>query len=454
MAYNFNDGGEGVNYLLPPSIRDWVPENSLARFIHDVVEKLDNEGKLERFYEKYNPSGVGSPAHHPKLMTRILLYGYCLGVTSSRKLERELETDVAFRFLSVNLRPDFRTIALFRRRHLDALDALFVAVLQLCAEAGLVKMGKVALDGRKVPANASLAANRRLEHIKAEVKSLLEKAEREDEKEDALYGADKRGDELPEGLREPGERMRRLQEAGKRLEEEAAKEREEQERKIAEREQRERDEARKLRGRKPKAPEDVTDPGGKANITDPDSRILKTRSHGYIQGYNGQAMVECSSQVIVAQGLTNEENDIGQLEPMLAACEVQAKEKPGAVLADAGYCCDANLALEDDDTELFINTTKDWKRRKELRLAGAPRGRIPSNASKRERMERKLLTKRGSAAYSLRCHTVEPVFGQMLTRGLSRFLLRGIEKVKGEWSMWCSTHNLLKLYRAGWTPNT
>jgi transposase len=453
MPYNFKDGGEGVNFLLPPSIQEWVPAGSLSHFIWDVVERLHCEGRLERFYKRYNESGVGSAAHHPKLMTRILLYGYCLGVTSSRKLERELETDVAFRYLAVNLQPDFRTIALFRKRHLADLDALFVEVLELCSEAGLVKMGKVALDGRKVPANASLAANRRLEHIKAEVKSLLEKAEREDEEEDALYGPDKRGDELPEGLRDPNERMRRLIEAGKRLEQKAAKEREERERKIAEREQREREETRKLRGRKPKAPKDVTDPEGKANITDPDSRILKTRSHGYIQGYNGQAMVECSSQVIVAQGLTNDENDIGQLEPMLAACEVQAKEKPGAVLADAGYCSDANLDLESGDTEFFINTMKDWKRRKELRLAGAPRGRIPSDTTKRERMERKLLTKRGSTTYSFRCRTVEPVFGQMLTRGLSNFLLRGLAKVKVEWSMWCSTHNLLKLWRSGWVPN-
>ena len=195
----------------------------------------------------------------------------------------------------------------------------------------------------------------------------------------------------------------------------------------------------------------MVDHEAKANLTDPDSRILKTRQ-GWVQGYNGQAMADCTSQVIVACAVTHEENDVRQLAPMLERCEAQAGERPKKLIADAGYWSDTNAALADATTALFIATTKAWKQRKALRDKGCPKGRIPKDATARDRMERKLLTRVGQAIYKLRSCTIEPVFGQMSMRGLTRFWLRGLEKVTGEWSLWCSTHNLLKLWRAGFRP--
>lgn len=453
MSYNFHPYDDKQCYLLPPSIEDWVSEDSLARFVSDVIEHLDRDGKLSGFYAGYREDGWGRAAYHPRMMVKILVYGYCVGVTSSRKLSRSLENDVSLRYLSANSRPDFRTISDFRKNHLKVLSGLFDEVLRLCQEAGLAKMGRVALDGTKVKGNASLSANRKKDAIKAEVERILAEAEAVDAAEDELYGRDKRGDELPEGLRNPKDRLRRLNEAQARLEERERKAKQEQEGKIARREDEEQVSGKKKRGRKPKEPDEVVDREAKANITDPDSRILKTRT-GWKQGYNGQAMADCESQVIVACDVTQEENDVRQLEPMLTKCEEQAGRRPDELLADAGYWSEDNAKLQTRETELFIATTKDWKQRKALRDAGAPRGRIPKDATPKDLMERKLLTKRGREAYKQRGSTIEPVFGQMGTRGLREFWLRGIEKVQTEWSLWCSTHNLLKLWRSGWRPGS
>ena len=267
----------------------------------------------------------------------------------------------------------------------------------LCQEAGLAKMGRVALDGRKVAANAALDQNRDGEAIEREVRRMLAEAERVDAEEDEQYGPDQRGDELPEELRTKEGRLKRLKEARARLEEQQRRARQEQEHKIEAREAEEQASGRKKPGRKPKPPEEAVDTEAKTNLTDPDSRIMKTR-RGWLQGYNGQAMADCETQVIVAQGLTQAENDVEQLAPMLAACQAQAGERPGEVLGDAGYWSEANARLADERTELFIATRKDWKQRKALREQPAPRGRIPRNATLRERMERKLLTRRGRAA--------------------------------------------------------
>lgn len=451
MPYNFHPYDDKLTYLLPPCISDWVSDGSLARFVSDVIEHLDGDGKLRGFYAGYREDGWGRAAYHPRMMVKVLVYGYCVGVTSSRKLAAACGDVVAFRFLTGNSQPDFRTISDFRKHHLEALSGLFEDVLDLCGEAGLVKMGRVALDGTKVKGNASLAANRKKEAIKAEVARILAEAEAVDAAEDELYGKDKRGDELPEELRNPKDRLRRLKEAQARLDERERKAKEEQEEKIARREEEEKASGEKKRGRKPKEPEEVVEREAKANVTDPDSRILKTRM-GWKQGYNGQAVADCSSQVIVACDVTQEENDVRQLEPMLNKCEEQAGRRPEELLADAGYWSEDNAKLQTDETELFIATTKDWKQRKALRDAPPPRGRIPKDATVKDRMERKLLTKRGRETYKQRGSTIEPVFGQMGTRGLREFLLRGIGKVKAEWSLWCSTHNLLKLWRSGWRP--
>ena len=451
MAYNFLPYDEQQLYLLPASIVDWVQNDSLARFVGETVDLLDHRGQLNGFYEGYRRDGWGHPAYHPRMLVKVLVYGYSVGVTSSRKLAAACENDVALRYLTANQQPDFRTISDFRKDHLSALEELFVEVLKLCQEAGLVKLGRVALDGRKVAGNASLDQNRDEEWLKREVGKLLAEAKRVDTEEDAQYGKE-RGDELPQGLRTREERRKRLEAALKRIEDKKRQAAVQQERKIEERTREEAEKGKKKRGRKPKDPETAALEAAKrtkANVTDPESRIMKTR-RGWVQGFNGQAAADCKSQVIVAQDLTQEENDVRQLGPLLKKCEEQAGRRPDELLADAGYWSEENAKLGREETELFVATTKDWKQRKAMREAPPPRGRIPNGLSARERMERKLLTKRGREAYKQRGSTIEAVFGQMVMRGLVRFLLRGAKKVSAEWSLWCTTHNLLKLWRSGW----
>ena len=452
MAYNFLPYDEQQLYLLPASIVEWVQDDSLARFVGEIVDLLERRGQLDGFYEGYRRDGWGHPAYHPRMLVKVLVYGYCMGVTSSRKLAAGCENEVALRYLTANQQPDFRTISDFRKDHLPALEELFAEVLGLCIEAGLVKLGRVALDGRKIAGNASLDQNRDEEWLQEEVRKLLAEAERVDAEEDAKYGKGRRGDELPQGLRTREERKTRLEAALERIEEKKRQAVVKQEQKIEERRREEAERGEKKRGRKPKDPEAAAlevAKRTKANVTDPESRILKTR-RGWVQGYNGQAIADCESQVIVAQGLTQEENDVRQLGPMLKKCEEQAGARPDELLADAGYWSEENAKLESEETELFIATTKDWKQRKAMREAPPPRGRIPKGLSARERMERKLLTKRGREAYKQRGSTIEPVFGQMVMQGLVRFLLRGSKKVRAEWSLWCTAHNLLKIWRSGW----
>jgi hypothetical protein len=331
---------------------------------------------------------------------------------------------------------------------------LFSQVLRLCAEAGLVKVGVVALDGTKVKANASLAANRTYASIEEEVKRGLAEAAVRDAEEDENYGADQRGDELPDDLQDRRKRLVRLQEAKARLEQEAAEEAAKQAEKIRLREVEEEETGHKKRGRKPKEPDDTPAAEAKANVTDTESRIMKTRT-GYVQGYNAQAIVT-EDQIIIAADVTQEANDVRQLHPMLqqAKEELEAagvEERVRAGLADAGYWSEVNIReAGPDGPELLIATTKDWKQRKALREKGPPRGRIPKNLSLRDRMERKLRTKRGWGLYSKRGWMVEPVFGQIKgVRGCDRFMRRGNNAVGSEWRMITATHNLLKLWRSG-----
>lgn len=260
MGYNFRPYAQDQMYLVPPSITEWVPEGSLARFVFEAMDEMDREGKLDSFYKKYRADGWGSAAYHPLMMIKILLHGYCLGITSSRKLAQALQNDVSFRFLAANQQPDFRTILDFRKDHLKALRGLFTQVLELCREAGLAKMGRVALDGRRVQGNAALEQNRSLKGIKAEVKRLFKEAEHIDAQEDKRYGKENRGDELPEELRTRQRRLARLKEARLRLEEQERQARQEQAAKIDERQKEEAASGKKKRGRKPKAPEEVVNP--------------------------------------------------------------------------------------------------------------------------------------------------------------------------------------------------
>jgi transposase len=436
MSYNFRDYDQDQLFLMPPSVQEWVKEDSLARFLSEVIDGMDARGRLDAFYAPYRMDGWGAPAFHPVMMLKVVLYAYTNGVTSSRRIEAMLEVDIAFRYLAANNQPDFRTINGFRTTHLDALLGVFVDVLELCRDAGMVKLGRVALDGHRVAGDASLMENRKRERLEQQVRELLDEAAWIDAREDEQHGGKARGDELPSGLKNPRKRAEHLQRALDELKKREDAQRREQEERIALREKEEQETGRKKRGRKPKPVAEVKLPeDARVNRTDAESRVMKGRNGRYLQGYNGQAMVDCESQVIVAQELTNEQADVNLLAPMLALCEEQAGARPAQVLADAGYWSEANGALDGQGgTDLLIATVH-WAREK------------PEEHPQRDLMEAKLEKEESKAAYAQRGSTVEPSFGQMVTRGLERFRLRGKKKAGLEWSLWCTTHNLLKLWR-------
>lgn len=452
MGYNFLPYDRDQLYLLPPALQDWLPESDLAWFLLDAVAQMD----LKKMTQTYRSDGWGQAAYDPTMMVALLLYAYCVGERSSRRIERLCERDIAFRIIAANQRPDHTTLARFRQTHEQALAALFTDVLRLCAKAGVVKVGVVALDGTKLKADAALAANRTAESITETVQAMLSEAQTTDEAEDGLYGAERRGDELPEGLRDRHSRRARLQACQARLEQEAAEALAQQQNKIKTRQVAEAETGCKKRGRKPKAPKAIAEAAATAiaNVTDPDSRIMKTQA-GYVQGYNAQALVT-EGQIVVAAELTQQANDIQQLHSMVAQARknlhtIGHRQPIGTALADAGYCSDANLTtVVPNGPELLVATNKDWKQRKAQREQPAPRGRIPTHLTPRERMERALLTKRGRRLYKRRGQTVEPVFGQIKTvRGCDRFMRRGEQACASEWKLLCATHNLLKLWRSG-----
>ena len=423
-------------FLLPPSLRDWLPENHLVYFVSDVVDQLDLSA-IESVYEK---DDRGQPPYHPRMMTKILVYAYCVGVYSSRKIQKRLIEDVAFRVLAAGNEPDFRTISDFRKLHLNALHSLFEQVLKLVLTAGAIKLGRVALDGSKIKANASkhkaMSYKRMKEeerNLRAEVRQLLNQAKAADDEEDARYGKDKSGDELPEELSRRETRLKRIREA-KRVLEQRAREEAEQDNKSKESESK-------------AAAEEKATPEDKAqyNFTDPESRIMKG-SDGFVQAYNAQIVVEEGCQLIVAQAVTQEVNDKKQTIPMVAAIEAQAEQTPEQLLADSGYCSDENLKiLEDKPIDVYMATG----RQKHGKKPGpCKRGPLPQGATRVDKMTRKLQKKAGAAVYSARKAIVEPVFGQIKqARGFRQFLLRGIKKARGEWALVCATHNILKMYR-------
>jgi transposase len=413
--------------LLPPSLRDWLPEDHLAYFVSDVVDQLD----LSTIESVYEEEERGQPPYHPRMMTKILLYGYCVGVFSSRRMQKKLVEDVGFRVLAAGNEPDFRTISDFRKLHLAALQGLFDQVLRIALQAGTMKLGRVVLDGSKVKANASkhkaMSYGRMQEdekRLKEEVQRLLIQAEATDAEEDALYGPDRRGDELPPELARRETRLKRIREAKQALEERAR-------------------EQAKSKGE----PEEKAKPEAKMqyNFTDPESRIMPG-ADGFVQAYNAQIAVEPDFQLIVGQRVTQASNDKQQLVPTLEAIREQAGQKPQEILTDSGYCSDANLKyLEKKKIEGFIATDRESYRD---RHQPGPRGPLPKGATRVDRMRRKLQTQVGAAVYSSRKTVVEPVFGQIKqARGFRQFLLRGLGKVQGEWAMICLTHNILKLYR-------
>lgn len=449
MAYNFLPCDRNQAYLLPPSLTDWLPEDHLAWFVLDAVEQID----LSQFYKKYRTDGVGNSAFHPSMMVALLIYSYCSGERSSRKIEKHCQTDVAYKVVTANQYPDHSTISRFRKDNQSHLKKLFLEILRLCVEADIVKLGNVSLDGTKIKANASLSANRTLKHLEQEIDKMLSEADAKDAEEDKAYGADKRGDELPEDMRDRKSRINRLKACKERLERQKAEAEKQQQDKIDERKSKEENTGKKPRGRKPKPAEEAGNTDAKANVTDPDSRIMKTRK-GFVQGLNAQA-VTTEQQIIVAEDVTQEENDKQQLHPMLEQAEenrqaVEIEEEMGVALADAGYCSEENFTKKAaGDIELLVATQKDYKQRKAMAEQPPPEEPIPDNLSPTELMERKLLTERGRELYKIRGQTVEPVFGQIKdVRGFDRFIQRGIEACRGEWSLICATHNLLKLWRS------
>jgi hypothetical protein len=385
------------------------------------------------------------------MMTKLLLYAYCVGVPSSRRIEERTHTDVAFRLLAAGDHPDHDTICEFRSRHLEALSRLFVEVLLVCREAGLVKLGHVALDSTKVKANASkhkamsyARMGEARKELEAQVQELLEKARQADEEEDRRYGKGKRGDELPEELRFRQSRLEKIREAKEALERQAREEA------LSEGKLDEGPQPRTRSGRKPKHPPGVPKPTDQRNFTDPESRIMKdTGTKGFVQAYNAQAAVDSTAQVIVAAELTNEANDKGQLEPALEQIERNLGALPKELSADAGYYSESNvIALQEAGVEAFIPPQKQRHTSKAL---PSPRGRTPTGLSVKDRMLRKLRTRRGRDKYSKRKEVAEPAFGQIKgPRGFRQFLLRGIRKVRGEWRLICLTHNILKLWRSGY----
>ena len=427
MAKTFRTYLPEQNLLLPASLREWLPDDHLAYFVSDVVDQLDLSA-IERVYEEEDR---GQPPYHPRMMTKILLYGYCVGVFSSRRIQKRLVEDVAFRVLAAGNQPDFRTIADFRKLHLKALEELFQQMLRLTLETGMMKLGRVALDGSKVKGNASkhkaMSYGRMKEtekRLREEVRKLLNQAEAADQEEDSRYGRDRRGDELPEELQRRETRIARIREAKRALEERAR-------------------EQAKSKGKDP----EEAQPTKKAqyNFTDPESRMLKG-SDGFLQGYNTQIAVEPVFQLIVGQRVTQAANDKQQMVPLVEAIEEQSGQKPEGVLADNGYCSDENLKyLARKRMEGFVAT---GKQKHSQRREPCKRGPLPREASRIERMERKLETKVGAAVYATRKCIVEPVFGQIKqARGFRQFLLRGIEKVRGEWALICMTHNILKFHK-------
>ena len=503
--------------LLPPSPVEWLPEHHLVFFLLDLASELDLSA-IYAVYEARDPRGV--KAYDPRMMVLLLLYAYCVGIPSSRRIERACWEDAAFRVLTGNQQPDHSRISDFRLVHLDALAGLFVQVLRLCQKAGLVSLGNVALDGTKVKANASkhkaMSHERMLKteaQLEAEIAALLRKAELIDAQEDARYGKGKRGDELPKELQLRQDRLDALRKARAELEAEAAadhaRRREQQARAaeehsaeaaaavaeendksdagseaaaqaLAKEAQQSERRAKAARGRAELArglaiekaqaaglstPDPLTsvdplampsrnlpttaagDPKANAqrNFTDPDSHILKG-GDGWIQGYNCQAAVDGDHQIIVAVGVSNQASDQHHFVPMLERIVANTGQLPGKMIADAGYCSTSKIeASEQRGLDAYLSTS----RQSHGKRPRPSRGPAPRDLDARGRMDRKLRSKAGQAIYALRKIIAEPVFGQIKgARGLDRFLLRGLEKVDGEWTLMAITHNIGKLHRA------
>jgi transposase len=441
MGQHFICADREQAFLMPPSLRDWLPEDHLAWFVLDAVEEMD----LAAFYADYRADGHGRPAHDPALMVGLVLYAYAVGERSTRGIERRCVEDIAFRVIAGNHAPDHSTIARFLERHQERLEGLFAQVLGLCARSGLVRAGTIALDSTKMAANASGLANRTYEQIAREI---FDEANAINAAEDELYG-DARGDELPPELADRKTRRARLREAKRQLEEEWEAERRGREEMLERRAAHEAETGRRPPGRPPAESELPAMPPGRRNVTDPESRAVKT-PRGFIQGYNAHA-VATEDQIFIAAELTNRSADGGMLEPMISAARAQLTaagvKPPTTALADAGY---------------WHATQIDTLARDGLTVLIPPDGHTrtgPPAANKRgalaAQMRQRLAGDAGRALYRRRQTIIEPIFGDTkFNRRAERFRRRGLAACLAEWRLLCTTHNLLKLWRASTAPAT
>jgi transposase len=444
MAREFLPYDLDQQYLLPPSLKEWLPADHLIFFVSDVVDSLD----LSAIMAEYQKDELrGRPGYNPAMLLKLLIYGYTQGKTSSRKLERATYEEVPYRVLSGNQHPDHDSIAVFRKRHLPALGSLFVQVLRLCREAGLVSLGHVALDGSKIKANASKHKAmsysrlvRKEEELKKEVERLLADAERRDREEDRLYG-DARGDELPAELAFRESRLKKIREAKAALEQEAKEEAEgearRQEERTKEREKKEAAQGRRFGGNPPRIPDPgkaVPKPQKQKNFTDPESCLMADgATGGFIQAYNAHVAVDEQNQVIVACALSSQPNDTLAFLPLLLEIDTQLGRLPQKVSADSGFYSHANVR---DAQSRGLDCHVPPQRRAVDPVAQEMRAKLRSPA--------------GKDLYRRRKAVVEPVFGQIKgSRGFRQFSFRGREAVGDEWRLICLTHNLLKLFRAG-----
>lgn len=424
-------------FLLPPSPRDWLPEGHLAWFVIDAVEQLN----IDTLLGKYRVSGKGELAYPPRTMLALLIYGYCTGTFASRKIAAQIEDSVAFRVIAAGLSPSHRTICRFREENLDEFQRLFVQVVQLAQEAGLVKMGTIAIDGSKVKANASkhkaMSYDRMLieeKKLRSEIRKLTQAARDQDDIDDNTFGPDFRGDELPQELRNRKTRLQTIQAAKKRLEE----------RKAAEAKAKQEAAEKESKGTKTDAGKTeavLPEPRDQENFTDPDSRIMPTSGKGFEQSYNAQVAVDAEAQIVVAALVSQSPRDMGLLIPVVKAASENTEIVPTRVLADAGYKNEHDLELlEELGIDGYVSIGREGKQ------ARAPSANCPLSRA----MQRKLATKRGRARYRKRKGIVEPVFGwvkQVL--GFRAFSLRGLRKVAGEWSLVCLALNLRRMAAKG-----
>ena len=437
-----------------------LPEDDLVFFLLDTIPTL----KLNAFHDHYASELRGQPPYDVTLMVTLLVYAYAVGIRSSRKIAAACERNLAFLAIVGDQRPDFRTISDFRKLHLAALKDLFVEVLRLAGELGLVRLGNLSTDGTKMGADASRHKamsygymNKEIDRLQGEVKKLLKEAEQVDAEQDAMLGS-RRGDELPDELKRREDRLAKIQEAKARLEVEAAA--------AAAAEQQCRDEAeaaraaagQKRRGKEP-APVDATPPDkAQTSFTDPESKIMKQSNKGFDQSYNAQAMVDSKAQIIVSAAVTNQANDKQQAVPMAQAAlsnlaaagidkpvDTTGKTVPIPNTLDSGYYSEkAVTGLEQLGLDPHVATgrQKHHETPAEADAASSCAGAL------KEKMQAKLRSVSGKALYAARKHIVEPVFGQIKgARGIRKFLLRGLEKVRAEWQLICLTHNLLKVWR-------